>query len=108
MFPGGGKQMQDLQRKMKKMQDDLMKSQQELESKVWQASSGGGMVTVEMNGKYDIQSVKISKDAVDPDDIEMLEDLITAALKEVHIKISKEVEDGMSKLTGGIKIPGLF
>ena len=108
MFPGGGKQLQDLQKKMQKMQADLLKSQKELEEKVWSVSSGGGMVTVEMNGKYDIQSIKISKEAVDPDDVEMLEDLILAAMKEAHQNISKEIESGMSKLTGGIKIPGLF
>jgi len=108
MFPGGGKQFQDLQKKMQKMQQDLMKQQQELEEKIWQASSGGGMVTVEMNGKYDLKSIKLNKDVVDPEDIEMLEDLILAAIKDAHTKVSKEVEDGMSKLTGGIKIPGLF
>ena len=108
MFPGGGKQMQDLQKKMQKMQNDLMKSQQELETKIWKASSGGGMVTVEMNGKYDLKSIKISPDAVNPDDVEMLEDLILAAVKDIHQTISKEVEADMSKLTGGIKIPGLF
>ncbi|MCK9328796.1 MAG: YbaB/EbfC family nucleoid-associated protein [Candidatus Cloacimonetes bacterium] len=108
MFPGGGKQMQELQKKMQKMQNDLMKSQQELEQKVWKASSGGGMVNVEMNGKYDLVSIKISPEAVNPDDVEMLEDLIVAAIKDIHQTIAKEVEADMSKLTGGIKIPGLF
>ena len=108
MFPGGGKQLQDLQKKMQKMQSDLMKQQQELEQKIWTASSGGGMVTVEMNGKYDLKSIKINKDVVDPNDIEMLEDLILAAIKDIHQTVSKEVEADMSKLTGGIKIPGLF
>jgi DNA-binding YbaB/EbfC family protein len=108
MFPGGGKQFADLQKQVKKMQQDLMKQQQELEAKTWTATSGGGMVTVEMNGKYDLQSIKISKDVVDPDDIEMLEDLILAAIKEAHKIVSGEVEADMSKLTGGIKIPGLF
>ena len=108
MFPGGGKQMADLQKKMQKMQQDLMKQQQELESKVWTATSGGGMVTVEMNGKYNLQSIKINKDAVDPDDVEMLEDLILAAIREVHEVVAGEIEADMSKLTGGIKIPGLF
>ena len=108
MFPGGGKQFQDLQKKMLKMQADLEKQQKELESKIWSAASGGGMVTVEMNGKYDLQSIKINPEVVDPDDIEMLEDLILAAIKDVFKKVAKEVEDDMTKLTGGIKIPGLF
>jgi len=108
MFPGGGKQMQDLQRKMQKMQDDMMKAQQELEQTIWKATSGGGMVTVEMNGRYDLQSIKIQKEVVDPEDIEMLEDLIVSAIREAHGIVSKEVEAGMSKFTGGLKIPGLF
>ena len=108
MFPGSGKQFQDLQKKMQKMQNDLMKQQKALEEKVWSASSGGGMVTVEMNGKYDIQNIKIDPEVVDPNEVEMLEDLIIAAIKDVHKTISKEVEDDMSKLTGGMKIPGLF
>ena len=108
MFPGGGKQLQDLQKKMQQMQKDLMKQQQELEQRIWTASSGGGMVTVEMNGKYHLHSLKINKDAVDPEDVEMLEDLILAAVNEVQQNVSKEVEEDMSKLTGGIKIPGLF
>ena len=108
MFPGGGKQLQDLQKKMQKMQQELMKQQQELEESTWTASSGGGMVTVEMNGKYDLLSIKLNKDVVDPDDIEMLEDLILAAIKEAHQSVAKDVEAGMSKLTGGLKIPGLF
>ena len=108
MFPGGGKQFQDLQKKMQKMQQDLVKQQQELEQKIWTATSGGGMVTVEMNGKYDLRSIKINKDVVDPDDVEMLEDLILAAINEVHNVVADEIEADMSKLTGGIKIPGLF
>ena len=108
MFPGGGKQLQDLQKQMQKMQKELMKAQQEREAKIITATSGGGMVTIEMNGKYDLQSIKINKDVVDPDDVEMLEDLILAAIKEAHQIVSREEEEGMSKLTGGIKIPGLF
>jgi hypothetical protein len=108
MFPGGGKQMQDMQKKIMKMQEDLMKQQAELESKTWKATSGGGMVTVEMNGKYVLQSIKINPEVVDPEDVEMLEDLIMSALNEVQKNISNDVEAGMSKLTGGIKIPGLM
>ncbi|MCL1827366.1 MAG: YbaB/EbfC family nucleoid-associated protein [Candidatus Cloacimonetes bacterium] len=108
MFPGGGKQLADLQKQMQKMQKELIKQQEELEAKIWTANSGGGMVTVEMNGKYDVQSIKLNKEVVDPEDIEMLEDLILAALKEAHQIVEKEVEADVSKLTGGMKIPGLF
>jgi len=108
MFPSGGKNFQDLQKQMQKIQKEIMKQQEELETKTWTASSGGGMVTVEINGKYVVQSVKLNKDVVNPDDIEMLEDLIVAALKEAHESVAKDAESSMTKLTGGIKIPGLF
>jgi len=100
--------MQDMQKKVQKMQAEMLKNQQELESKTWTATSGGGMVTVEMNGKYDLQSITIKPEVVDPDDIEMLEDLILSAIKEAHNVVSKEVEASMMKLTGGLNIPGLF
>ncbi len=108
MFPGGKKGMNDLMKQAKKMQQDLMKAQEELASKEVEASSGGGMVTVVMNGKYEIKSLKIAEEAVDPDDIEMLEDLVIAAFRECVEKISRSSESEMSKLTGGMNIPGLF
>lgn len=107
MLPGG-KNMKDLMKQAQKMQQEMMKSQEELENKLFQASSGGGMVTVEMNGKHEIASIKIDPQAVDPDDVEMLEDLILAALQEVSSKVSEASNDAMGKLTGGMKIPGLF
>jgi hypothetical protein len=107
MLPGG-KNMKDLMKQAQKMQQEMMKSQEELENKLFQASSGGGMVKVEMNGKHEIASIKIDPQAVDPDDVEMLEDLILAALQEVSSKVSEASNDAMGKLTGGMKIPGLF
>jgi hypothetical protein len=109
MFPGGGnKGMQDLMKQAQKMQQNLVKAQEELEKKELEVSSGGGMVKVVMDGKYNLKSLKIEKDVVDPEDVEMLEDLISAAINEAHAKISKMVEENMSKMTGGMKIPGLF
>lgn len=109
MFPGGNnKGMQDLMRQAQKMQQEMTKAQADLEKKEFEASSGGGMVKIIMDGKYNLKSLKIEKDAVDPDDVEMLEDLIKAAINEAHSKVSKTTEDSMSKLTGGMKIPGLF
>jgi hypothetical protein len=109
MFPGGGnKMMQDLAKQAQKMQQNLMKAQEELEKKEIEVSSGGGMVKVVMDGKYNIKALTIDKDAVDPDDVEMLQDLILAALNDAHSKIAKMVEENMSKMTGGMKIPGLF
>jgi DNA-binding YbaB/EbfC family protein len=87
----------------------MMKAQEELANQVVEATAGGGMVTVTMNGQNELLSVKLDKEVVDPDDVEMLEDLIIAAVNEAHQKISKTSEDEMSKLIpGNMKIPGLF
>lgn len=108
MYPGGQKGMKDLMKQAQKMQKDMMKTQEELANKVVEATSGGGMVKVEMNGKNQVLSLKIDPEVVDPDDVEMLEDLIIAALNEAREKVEKTSETEMSKLTGGIKIPGMF
>jgi len=107
MFPGG-KNINNLMKQAKKMQQDMQKRQEELESSLFEASAGGGMVKVVMNGKYQLKELHIDPQAVDPDDVEMLEDLILAAFTEVHEKIEAESSDAMSKLTGGMSIPGLF
>ncbi|HNT52449.1 MAG TPA: YbaB/EbfC family nucleoid-associated protein, partial [Candidatus Syntrophosphaera sp.] len=83
-------------------------SQKELESKVFSASAGGGMVKVEVNGKHEIQTLKIDPQAVDPDDVEMLEDLILAALQDAFGQVASASEEIMGKVTGGMNIPGLF
>lgn len=108
MFPGGKKGMKDLMKQAQKMQQDLAKAQEELANKIVEGTSGGGMVKVEMNGKNQVLSLKIDKEVVDPNDIEMLEDLIIAAINEAQEKVAKSSEDEMSKLTGGMKIPGLL
>ena len=100
--------MQDLMKKAQKMQQDLAKAQEELANKIVEGSSGGGMVTVKMNGKNQIISLKIDKEVVDPEDVEMLEDLIIAAINEAQEKITQTSQDELSKLTGGINIPGMF
>ncbi len=107
MLPGG-KNMKDLMKQAQRMQQEMMKSQEELENKVFEASSGGGMVKVEMNGKYELLSIKLDPEAVDPNDVEMLEDLIVAAMQDVQSKVSEASSETMGKLTGGMKIPGLF
>ncbi len=106
MLPGG-KNMQQLMKQAQKMQAEMMKQQEELQNTVFSASSGGGMVTVNMNGQYEIVSLKIDPQVVDPDDVEMLEDLVTAAIQEVLTKVSEATNNAMSQLTSGIKIPGL-
>jgi DNA-binding YbaB/EbfC family protein len=106
MLPGG-KNMQQLMKQAQKMQAEIMKQQEELANTVFSASSGGGMVTVEMNGQFEVVSLKIDPQVVDPEDVEMLEDLITAAVQEVLNKVNEASSNLMSKVTGGINIPGL-
>ncbi|MCK4401245.1 YbaB/EbfC family nucleoid-associated protein [bacterium] len=90
-----------------KMQKDMAKIQVEMASKTVEATAGGGMVTVMVNGNQEINSIKIEKEVVDPNDVEMLENLVVAAINE-GLRKSKEMVSGeMGKLTGGMNIPGL-
>ncbi len=106
MLPGG-KNMQQLMKQAQKMQAEIMKQQEELANTVFSASSGGGMVTIEMNGQFEVISLKIDPQVVDPEDVEMLEDLILAAIQEVINIVNEASNSVMSKVTGGINIPGL-
>jgi len=106
MLPGG-KNMQQLMKQAQKMQAEMMKQQEELANTVYTASTGGGMVTIEMNGQYEVVSLKIDPQVVDPEDVEMLEDLVLAAIQEVISNVQEASNDAMSKVTGGINIPGL-
>ncbi len=99
--------MNKLLQQAQQMQEQMQKAQEELANETVETSAGGGMVTVKANGALEIVEIKISKDALDPDDVEMLEDLITAAIQDAMTKASTLAEDRMSALTGGIKIPGL-
>ncbi|NNF05723.1 MAG: YbaB/EbfC family nucleoid-associated protein [Candidatus Eisenbacteria bacterium] len=95
------KQAQEMQTKMARIQEDL-------ENHMVEASSGGGTVTVTMNGKMVMQSIKIKPEAVDPEDVDMLEDLIMAAVGEAHRKAGELAQEQMSKATGGMNLPGMF
>jgi len=95
-------------RQAQKIQAKIAELQEELSGKTVEASSGGGMVTVVANGKQEILSVKIDPEVVNADDIEMLEDLIVAAVNEAKRKAEDLMKEEMSKVTGGISIPGLF
>ena len=90
------------------LQKQLMKAQEELGNMVVEASAGGGAVTVTMNGHLAILSVKIKPEVVDPDDVEMLEDLVLGAVKEAQAKAQEESQKLMGGLTGGLNIPGLM
>ncbi len=100
--------MNKMMKQVQKMQGQMTKIQDELAKKTIDASAGGGVVTVTVNGQQEIVDINIDPDAVDPDDIEMLEDLILAATNEAMRKIQDMTTKEMSKLTGGMNIPGLF
>jgi DNA-binding YbaB/EbfC family protein len=90
------------------LQAQLLKAQEELAGLTVEASSGGGAVTVTMNGQQQILSVKIAKEVVNPEDVEMLEDMVLSAVKEAQNKAQEAVAKKMGGLTGGLKIPGLM
>ena len=103
----GRPDMNALMRQAQKMQEDMKSKQAELEAAEYTGSASGEMVTVRMNGKHEITAVKIKPEAVDPDDIEMLEDLIAAAVNSASSAVDKDSEEEMSKMTGGLNIPVL-
>ncbi len=103
-FGGGGMNM-NMIKQAQKMQQEMLKMQEELELKEYSATSGGGVVTATVNGKKELISVKIEPDAVDPEDVEMLQDLIVAAVNEAVRKADEESAKNMSKLTGGMNLP---
>ena len=102
---GMGGNMNNMIRQAQKMQQDMMKAQEELESKTYEAAAGGGVVTATVSGKKELISVAIDPEAVDPDDVEMLQDLIVAAVNEALRKASDDAASQMSKLTGGLNLP---
>lgn len=105
---GFGGNMQKMMKQVQKMQADMARIQEELATRMVEASSGGGVVTVTANGKQEVVAIKIKPEAVDPDDVDMLEDLLLAAVKEALKKSQDMATQEMSKVTGGLKVPGLF
>ncbi|MEG6513324.1 YbaB/EbfC family nucleoid-associated protein [Desulforamulus ruminis] len=103
-----GGNMNKMMKQVQKMQQDMAKMQEELSSRTVESTSGGGAVKVVANGKQEIVSIAIKPEAVDPEDVEMLQDLILAAVNESLRKSQEMVSKEMSKLTGGLNIPGLF
>ncbi len=108
-FPrmGGGANMNNMLKQAQKMQQDLLKAQEELEDKNVEASVGGGAVTVTVSGKKEVVSIKINPDVIDPDDAEMLEDLIVAAVNEGLRKADELASSTMGKITQGMNLPGM-
>jgi hypothetical protein len=101
------KNMNKMLKQAQRMQAQMMKAQEELNKKEVEGTAGGGMVTVVINGAFEIQAVKLNPEVVDPDDIEMLEDLIMAAFKNAHEKAKEASDSAMGGLTSGMQIPGL-
>ena len=100
--------MNKLMKQVQKMQQNMTKLQEELNERTVEASAGGGVVKAIANGKKQLVSIEIKPEAVDPDDVEMLQDLVMAAVNEALQKAEDMVADEMNKLTGGLNIPGLF
>lgn len=106
-FPGGAN-MNNMIRQAQKMQQEMERVQTEVSEQVVEASSGGGMVTVKANGKKEILEVNIKPEAVDVEDIEMLQDLVMVAVNDALKKADELMQSEMGRLTGGMNIPGLF
>ena len=112
-FPGGmgmPGNMNNLMKQAQKMQKQMEENQTALEEKEFTAAAGGGAVEVTVSGKKEVQKVKLQEEVVDPDDVEMLEDLLVAAVNEALEKVDAETTSAMSKFTGGMGggMPGLF
>ena len=108
MFNPGMANMQGMMKKVQKMQQDMLKMQEELKNRTVEATAGGGAVTVVVTGRKTVEKVTIAPSAVDPEDVEMLEDLVTPAINEAMRKVDEMTEKEMGKITGGMKLPGMF
>lgn len=104
---GGGMNM-NMVKQAQKMQQDMLKMQEEMESKEYEATVGGGVVKAVVNGKHEALSISIAPEAVDPDDVEMLQDMIVGAVNEAMRKADTEASQNLSRLTGGLNLGGLF
>ncbi|CAH1199406.1 Nucleoid-associated protein [Paenibacillus plantiphilus] len=100
--------MNQMMKQVKKMQEQMLKAQEELGTKSVEGTAGGGVVTVTVNGHKNVQSIIIKPEAVDPDDVEMLQDLVLTAVNDALNKVDELANQDMGKFTGGMKIPGLF
>ena len=106
-MPGGMNQMQ-MMKQVQKMQQDMLRMQEEQENKTYSAKAGGGMVCATVNGKHEVVALEINPEAVDPDDVEMLQDMVIASINEAMRTADAEAAQNMSRLTGGMNLGGLF
>ena len=106
-MPGGMNQAA-MMKQAQKMQQEMLRMQEEQENKVYTASAGGGMVSASVNGKHEVVNLEINPEAVDPDDVEMLQDMVIAAVNEAMRTADADAANNMSRLTGGLNLGGLF
>ena len=104
----GGMNQAAMIKQAQKMQQDMLRMQEEMENKTYSASAGGGMVTATVNGKHQLVSIDVKPEAVDPDDVEMLQDMIIAAVNEAMRTADTDAQNNMARLTGGLNLGGLF
>lgn len=104
---GGPQNMQSMIRQAQKMQEDIEAKKAELEEKEYVVTSGGGMVEITLKGSHEVKSIGLNPEVVDPEDVEMLEDMLVAAFNEAIHQINEESERELEKVTGGLNIPGL-
>ena len=104
---GGGMNM-NMIKQAQKMQQDMLRMQQELQEKEYSAASGGGVVTAPVSGKHELKNLVIDPEAVDPEDVEMLQDMVVAAVNEALRSASEAANSRMNAIMGGMKIPGLM
>ena len=109
-MPGGmgGMNQSAMLRQAQKMQQEMLRMQEEQEAKTFSAAAGGGMVNATVNGKHELVNLQINPEAVDPEDVEMLQDMILAAVNEAMRSADAEAASNMSRLTGGLNLGGLF
>ena len=105
---GGAQNMNAMIRQAQKMQDEITTLQEDIENREFSATSGGGAVSVVVTGKKIIKSLTINKEVVDPEDVEMLQDLVISAINEAVNQVESTTDTELSKITGGVSLPGLF
>ena len=106
-MPGGMNQAA-MMKQVQKMQQEMVRMQEEMENKTYSAAAGGGMVKAEVNGKNEIVALEINPEAVDPEDVEMLQDMVIAAVNEALRAAESDKADSMTRMTGGLNLGGLF
>lgn len=104
--PMGGGMNMNMMKQAQKMQQEMLKMQQEMETKTYEATAGGGVVTASVNGKHELVSIVIDPEAVDPEDVEMLQDLVISAVNEALRQADEAMNSSMQSFTGGLNLPG--